>query len=106
VAAHRPRRRVLLRPPVRLRTRRGERAAGTLLGFVGNTGDAEPTPPHLHFEIHPGGEPRPAIDPHRVLLAWQEHGIVASGGWLARYGRDTAPPPGALVEVRDFIAGE
>ena len=80
--------------------------AGTLLGFVGNTGDAEPTPPHLHFEIHPGGEPRPAIDPHRVLLAWQEHGIVASGGWLARYGRDTAPPPGALVEVRDFIAGE
>ena len=80
--------------------------AGTLLGFVGNTGDAEPTPPHLHFEIHPGGEPRPAIDPHRVLLAWQEHGSVASGGWLARYGRDTAPPPGALVEVRDFIAGE
>jgi murein DD-endopeptidase MepM/ murein hydrolase activator NlpD len=80
--------------------------AGTLLGFVGNTGDAEPTPPHLHFEIHPGGEPRPAIDPHRVLLAWQQHGIVASGGWLARYGRDTAQPPGALVEVRDFIAGE
>ena len=29
--------------------------AGTLLGFVGNTGDAEPTPPHVHFEIHPGG---------------------------------------------------
>ena len=27
--------------------------AGALLGFVGNTGDAEPTPPHVHFEIHP-----------------------------------------------------
>jgi murein DD-endopeptidase MepM/ murein hydrolase activator NlpD len=80
--------------------------AGTLLGFTGNTGDAEPTPPHVHFEIHPGGEERKAIDPHAVLLAWGDHGIVPSGGWLARYGDDTAARPGALVEVRDFIAGE
>lgn len=77
--------------------------AGTVLGFVGNTGDAEPTPPHLHFEIHPGGEA--AIDPHRILLAWQQGGDVPPGAWLARYGEDTAPRPGALVEVRDFIAG-
>ena len=41
--------------------------AGTLLGFVGNTGDAEPTPPHVHFEIHPGDGK--AIDPHAVLAA-------------------------------------
>src|SRR5205823_14692474 len=27
--------------------------AGTVLGFVGNTGDAEGTPYHLHFEVHP-----------------------------------------------------
>jgi murein DD-endopeptidase MepM/ murein hydrolase activator NlpD len=80
--------------------------AGTLLGFTGNTGDAEPTPPHVHFQIHPGGEERKPIDPHAVLAAWQDHGIVASGGWLARYGDDTAPPPGALIQVRDFIAGE
>jgi murein DD-endopeptidase MepM/ murein hydrolase activator NlpD len=78
--------------------------AGTLLGFVGNTGDAEPTPPHVHFEVHPGG--RRAIDPHRVLLAWQADGIVPAGGWLARYDDDSVPRPGALVEVRDFIAGE
>ena len=32
--------------------------AGTVLGFTGNTGDAEPTPPHVHFEIHPGGRRR------------------------------------------------
>jgi murein DD-endopeptidase MepM/ murein hydrolase activator NlpD len=78
--------------------------AGTLLGFVGNTGDAEPTPPHLHFEIHPGD--KDAIDPHAVLAAWQRRGVVPTGGWLARYGSDTEARPGALVEVRDFIAGE
>jgi murein DD-endopeptidase MepM/ murein hydrolase activator NlpD len=78
--------------------------AGTLLGFVGNTGDAEPTPPHVHFEIHPGD--KDAIDPHAILQAWQARGEVPTGGWLARYGTDTEDRPGALVEVRDFIAGE
>ena len=78
--------------------------AGTVLGFTGNTGDAEPTPPHVHFEIHPGGED--AIDPHAILLAWQENRDVPPGAWLARHGADTAERPGALVEVRDFIAGE
>ncbi len=78
--------------------------AGTVLGFTGNTGDAEPTPPHVHFEIHPGGEEKDAIDPHAILLAWQEHRDVAPGAWLTRHGGDTAERPGALVEVRDFIA--
>ena len=67
--------------------------AGTILGYIGNTGDAEPTPPHLHFEIHPnGGE---AVDPKRFLVAWQRR----AGAALT----DTAERPGALVEVRDFI---
>ncbi len=78
--------------------------AGTVLGFTGNTGDAEPTPPHVHFEIHPGG--KDAIDPHAILLAWQQNRDVPPGAWLAAHGEDTAERPGALVEVRDFIAGE
>jgi murein DD-endopeptidase MepM/ murein hydrolase activator NlpD len=76
--------------------------AGTVLGFTGNTGDAEPTPPHVHFEIHPGGGA--AIDPYAILLAWQQHRDVPPGAWLTRHGGDTAERPGALVEVRDFIA--
>jgi murein DD-endopeptidase MepM/ murein hydrolase activator NlpD len=77
--------------------------AGTVLGFVGNTGDAEPTPPHLHFEVHPNDGD--AVDPHAYLLAWQKNGNVPGGAWLSRYGSDTAERPGALVEVRDFITG-
>ena len=77
--------------------------AGTLLGFTGNTGDAEPTPPHVHFEIHPGADDDRSIDPHAILLAWQRDGRPPTGGWIARFGTDTEERPGALVEVRDFI---
>jgi len=68
-------------------------AAGTVLGYVGNTGDAEPTPPHLHFEIHPNGGA--AVDPHRFLVVWQRRAGTVAG--------DTAQRPGALVELRDLI---
>jgi murein DD-endopeptidase MepM/ murein hydrolase activator NlpD len=86
---------------------------GDVLGFVGNSGDAETTPPHLHFEIHPVGllglGYDGVISPYRYLMAWrrlEDVRFVAGAGWVPLAVTATrAPQPGAfLLSASDISA--
>ena len=78
---------------------------GDVLGFVGRTGDAEHTPPHLHFEIHPVGllglGYDGVVEPYQFLVAWQrldDVRFIAGATWVPSLTEPSnAPTPGAFL---------
>jgi murein DD-endopeptidase MepM/ murein hydrolase activator NlpD len=77
---------------------------GDVLGFVGNTGDAQGTPYHLHFEIHPVGllglGYDGAVDPTTYLNRWQHvQNVTFAGGvaWAPGVSSAQVPKSGAVL---------
>src|SRR5690606_34516188 len=59
---------------------------GDTLGFVGNTGNARTTPPHLHFGVYRRGEgpidPFPYLDPPSAVVAALTADLTLLGRWV------------------------
>jgi murein DD-endopeptidase MepM/ murein hydrolase activator NlpD len=79
--------------------------AGDVIGFMGNTGDAQSTPYHLHFEIHPVGllplGYDGVVNAFPYLSAWrrlQDISFAAGRGWAPPVPASAkAPWPAAML---------
>ena len=75
-------------------------AQGQVIGYAGDSGNAESTASHLHFEIHSGGYKNP-IDPYNSLKAAPTYDEwIAGGGGPIGGSTTTVPGTGTTTTTR------
>ena len=85
--------------------------AGDTVGFVGNTGNARTTPPHLHFGVYRRGEgavdPYPFLAPPRgkLVRATADPAVLGAHVRPARNGVPLRAAPGSQTEVLRELDG-
>ena len=73
-------------------------APGTIVGYMGNTGDAQGTPCHLHLQVHPGGGW--AVPPFDYVSVWLNRDTSAISTFA---DKPVGPPPvSSVVELPGY----